>query len=202
MTYGFNGCLNPKVQSQDCRWAGVITNVHYQKFLLRRFPDSRWYWLDPGREEDGGLAVGLIPIHQENQGQFNLWKAVHDYLHFINFEAENILNSPPAYRAATQNLAKGYPLLKADPFLESVFGEWVAQYHFSANNYDENMVAIQRAIQKGYPAANLYYKLGSFYYYLNRQPDKSRQAYLLAARCHPNYTNANEVLATLWGGRK
>lgn len=195
-TYGFNGSINPKINPQDCHWAAVIANIHYQPFLIRRFPVSQWYWI--GREtadEDGGLCVGIIPIETRNREVFNHWNVVHAYFHALNFEAENILNDKVLYRKATEKLSYGYSLMAGDHFLEACFGEWVAQYHFGSD-FGPNIQAIHRAIEKGYPTANLYYKLGNFYL-INHQAKEAHHAYLMAAKSNPNYTNVKDVLSYL-----
>ena len=199
-TYGFNGCLNPRIAPQNCHWAAVITNIHYQPYLNRRFPDSSWHRLGLGPEDtDGGLVVGIFPVDPKNGEVFSRWKTAHDYFHNLNFEAENILNSPVLYRHAVEELAGGYALMGNDPYLESCYGEWVAQYHQGAD-LSPNIQAIQRALRKGYPAANLYYKLGNFLF-LNRQSEQARKAYLMAVKCEPNYTSAQEILSRIWEQR-
>jgi tetratricopeptide (TPR) repeat protein len=102
------------------------------------------------------------------------------------------MNDPVAYRAEEHKLQDGLALVEGDPFLESFFGEWAAQYH-SEGNYQENIRALQRALAKGYPTANLYYKLGNFLWLDHRIPE-ARRAYSLAARCRPNYTNVQAAL--------
>ena len=199
-TYPFNALENAACDPAQARWAAVVTNIHYAPFLLRRFPGSQWRPITPYPTEDGGSVVGLIPVTSRNQAVLLGWIPVHQYFHRLGIEAENMMNNQADYQNAVQNLPSGYPLLKSDPFLESCYGEWAAQYH-EGPGLDWNIQAVRRALQKGYPTANLYYKLGSFYFW-NHEPEKARQAYLLAARCRPNYTNAKEVLARLWGERK
>lgn len=200
MTYPFNALSNPTLDAAHAKWAAVVTNIHYAPFLSRRFPGFQWHPVSPFPVEDGGSVVGLIPVNAENREVFSDWARVHLYFHRLGIEAENLMNDPVRYRETVQELPEGYALLQGDPFLESCYGEWMAQYHESSR-LDWNIRALQRAIQKGYPAANLYYKLGSFYYW-NREPERAKRAYLMAAGCRPNYTNAKEVLARLWGGGK
>lgn len=199
-SYHFNALSNPAFDPSKARWAAVITNIHYAPSLLKRFPGSQWHPISPSPVEDGGSVVGLIPITPQNQEALLSWVPVARYFHGLGIEAENMMNNGGEYQEALRKLPAGYVLLKGDPFLESCYGEWMAQYH-EGSGFEWNIQALQRAVQKGYRTANLYYKLGSFYYW-NRQPEKARQAYLMAAQCRPNYTNAKEVLAALWPGRK
>ena len=196
-SYPFNALANPTLDPRQAHWAAVVTNIHYASFLEKRFRGSQWYPITPYATEDGGAVVGIIPITDRNQVSLLDWAQVDGYFHRLAVESENMMNNPAQYREAVGRLPLGYPLLKGDPFLESVYGEWVAQYH-DQPNLANNIQAIQRALQKGYPTANLYYKLGGFYYF-NREPDKAKAAYLMASLCRPNYTNAKQVVKTLWG---
>ena len=105
------------------------------------------------------MVLGIIPIHNENRDVFNRWIEVHRYFHALSLQAENILNNKKVYQSALEKLPEGYSKVEGDPFLEASFGEWLAQYHFG-NGCRENILALQRAITKGYPAAHLFYKLG------------------------------------------
>jgi 4-amino-4-deoxy-L-arabinose transferase-like glycosyltransferase len=193
--YHFNVLSNPKFQFDSARWAGVITNVHYVPFLSKRFPESQWYHITPYAVEDGGSAVGIIPVTAQNRDVFSKWAVAHQYFHQLGIKAENSMNNKSEYLAVIQKLPEGLSLMASDPFLEACFGEWVAQYHFGSD-FGPNIQAIRRAIEKGYPTANLYYKLGNFYL-MNRQRKEARQAYLMAAKSNPNYTNVQEVLSYL-----
>jgi hypothetical protein len=53
-------------------------------------------------------------------------------------------------------------------------------------------VAIQRALQKGYPTAHLYCKLGNFYYVEGDLRD-ARDAYAMAMKKNPDYTIAAQT---------
>jgi 4-amino-4-deoxy-L-arabinose transferase-like glycosyltransferase len=196
MTYGFNAALNPGIDISAVRWAGIVTNYHYQPFLAGLFPGSQWSWVGYDQsEDDGGLTVGIIPINASNKSLLDRWVKAHSCFHRLSEEAENILNDPKLYKEATQKLPGNDSLMEEDPFLEAIFGEWLAQYHYGPN-LQPNIAALQRAIQKGYPSANLYYKLGNFLW-LDHRMSEARQAYQAAARCPFNGTGAVEVLKYL-----
>ncbi len=86
--YHFNAALNPKWNEAKAQWAGVIVNRHYQPFLLKRFPNSKWTFVTTGPAEDGGTAVGIIPIDSNNQAVLERWSRAHDYFHQLSFQAE------------------------------------------------------------------------------------------------------------------
>ena len=195
--YPFNALDNDHLSPDGATWAAVVTNIHYGFFLAKRFPGSEWTRLSGPDMDDGGQVVGLLPITAENRKVFQNWEKAHAYLHQLGVNSENMMNDPPRYAQVVEALPEGYPFAQGDPFLESVFSEWFAQYHRNAN-FDWNIRSIRRGIEKGYPTANLYYKLGSFYFW-NHEEEKSKQAYLMAARCKPNYTSAQEILSRIWG---
>ena len=192
MTYPFNAALNPKLDPARAAWAGVVANVHYGPYLAKRFPRSRWVWLDRNTaQDDGGMAVGIIPINDDNRDTFRKWNQAHEIFHGLSVQAENILNNKTEYQRAESELPVYSSLMSRDPFLECCFDEWSAQYHYG-KSYEKNIEAIQRAIQKGYPAAHLFYKLGGFYW-LNGQYREAKDAYEEAANQRPNFTAASQA---------
>lgn len=192
MTYPFNDALLPNADLENAKWAGLIVNINYQPFLQKRFPESKWYPVTPQPTVDGGLVVGIVPITLDNQSVFERWKKAHDYFHELNIQAESIMNNKDLYESALEHLPEGYSLVLGDPFLESCFGEWLAQYHYGPD-YQMNVLALQRAIHKGYPSANLYYKLGNFLV-INGEPEEARVAYEKAVHSKSNYTNAADSI--------
>jgi Dolichyl-phosphate-mannose-protein mannosyltransferase len=194
-TYPFNALLNPALEGRGVRWAAVVTNRHYVPDLARRFPGSRWAPVTPYAAEDGGSAVGLLPIRPEDGPLFSSWAKADLYFHGLGIRAENLMNHPMEYRKEVSRLPDGYPLVEGDPYLESLFGEWAAQYH-SGRNFQANILALRRAVEKGYPTANLFCKLGDFYYWAGDWV-KAEGAYSRAVHCRPDYTNARQALMLL-----
>jgi tetratricopeptide (TPR) repeat protein len=189
MTYRFNAAMNPKLDPEKARWAGVIINVHYQSFLAARFPGSQWRWIsEGGSETDGGLTVGLISLNDQNRPVFQTWLRAHDVFHRLNVEWSNSLNQKDQDQQVEANRANYGAQMAVDPFLESCFDEWNSQYHYGYS-LNKNIEALQQAVRKGYPAAHLYFKLGYFLMEERRFPE-ARAAFEQALRQKPNYTNA------------
>ena len=158
-TYGFNAAENPALKPEESTWAALSTNVDYEPFLSRLLPGSRWYWLGPGTPDvEGGLAVGLIPLAPDNRLLVEHWSRAQALFHALGLEAEGVYNGQRNYQQAIVHAAEAYPLMKGDRFLESCYWEWVSQYYFTPS-YAENMDAIAKAVQRGFPAAHLYEKL-------------------------------------------
>ena len=192
MSYPFNAVDNPKYRNFPGNWAAVIVNLHYGPYILKRFPGSHWFPIGIGNPEDGGLALGILPITDENRAAIFRWVKAHQFFHDMGSLSENMMNDPKLYKSVLEGAPVGYGLVKDDPFLESCYGEWLAQYHYE-DNLNQNIAVLRRAIEKGYPTANLYYKLGNFLL-LNREPEQARKSYELAVRSEPNYTAAAKAL--------
>ncbi len=200
MTYPFNALLNFRLDPAQTQWAGLPTNFHYGVFLQRRFPDSQWAYVTPPgappeRKVDGGSVVGIFNLTKENRAVFWKWSKAQLFFHTLGLEAENSMDDLEKYSRQVAQLPSGYALMEGDPFLESVYGEWVAQYHMGLN-LKPNEAALERAVQKGYPAANLYFKLGTFFETDRRNPE-ARMAFSQALLCQPNRTQAAEYLRAL-----
>jgi len=194
-TYYFNAALNPKLNAAAAKWVGLMVNVHYQSFLEKRFPGSKWTTVTPAPPGEGGSVVGIIPITQRNVQLFMKWNKVHQYFYQLNLQAENMYNDPKLYQSALQHFSEGYPLVQGDPFLESCFGEWVTQFHWGAD-HQANIILMKRAIQAGYPCAHLYYKLGEFFFLDHRFPE-AKEDFQKAMNCHPNETESADWIQTI-----
>jgi len=189
-TYHFNAALNSKLSIADAKWAGVMVNVHYQKYLEKRFPGSTWERVTPHPQGQGGSVVGLIPINQNNVRTLIHWCQAHQYFYGLNLQAEKMYNNPKLYRSVLEHFSDGYPLVKDDPFLESCFGEWMTQFHWGSD-HQQNILLMKRVLQTGYPCAHLYYKLGE-YLFLDHRFLEAKEVFKRAMKCRPNETDAVE----------
>ena len=185
-TYSFNALTNTRISYSSATWSGIVTNYNYQPFLADEFPKAQWYWA--GKDFDslgGGLMVGIIPLNGENQALFGHLARAHKFFHQLSVESEIDFYNKAVYQQSIQNLDSGYPLVENDRFLESCYGEWVAQYFFGPS-YSENIAALQRAIQKGYPAAHLYQRLSDILAGQGR-PAESEKAHIKALQAAPHF---------------
>jgi uncharacterized membrane protein len=158
-TYPFNSAFNPALDPRKATWAAILTNINYQPFLFKRFPESKWYWTYNGTPSmAGGLAVGILPITSGNRATIKNWMKAQDIFHQLQLEAEGSYNQKKTYEETLQHLIKSYDEIRGDRFVEACYWEWCSQYYFSPS-YAENIVTLQRAIEEGYPAAHLYQKL-------------------------------------------
>jgi len=190
--YPFNALDRPGLDPSQTRWAGVFVNVHYRPFLERRFPGSQWLGWDQGAPEDGGMVVGILPLRLGDRKVIDRWVAAHRHFHRSGVEAENMFNDQRRYRASVHSLPEAFPLMEGDPFLESLYGEWCAQYHYG-NGLKGNIAALERALKRGHPAAHLHYKLGAFRY-MEGDRQKAKEAFRAAMRLPLDLTAAKRVL--------
>lgn len=179
-TYHFNAAVNPRFNPGTARWVGIIANIHYRPFLKARFPEAHWEWCEaePSRRE-GGLVLGIVPINEKDQDIFRHWLVVHDFFHQQNLNAEKSFNGKKYYLEASRHLVNGRSLVAGDRFLESCYGEWAAQYFYDPS-YEKNAMIMRSTIEKGYPAAHLYEKLGDFLS-TGRQDQEAAKAYETAS---------------------
>jgi uncharacterized membrane protein len=158
-TYPFNSAVNPVLDPGTASWAAILTNIQYQPFLSKRFPESKWYWAGNGVPTlEGGLALGVLSATSANLETIKNWIKVQMVFHEFQLDGEGSYNQKEKYEQSIQYLIQSYDRVKGDPFLEASYWEWVAQYYFSPS-YLENIAALQKAIQQGYPAVHLYQKL-------------------------------------------
>ena len=162
-TYPFNSASNPRLNPEKAQWAGIITNVFYLPYLRNQFPEAKWR-VSSGEvlPEEGRLMAGIIPLGPTNRDLFKRWNKAHDYFHQMNLEAEKSFNGKENFLKALEGVKKGEPFVAGDRFLESCFWEWAAQYYYDPL-HNGNIYCMFQAIQKGYPAAHLYSKLGEYF---------------------------------------
>ena len=49
-------------------------NIQYQPFLSKRFPRSKWYWVEMASPSlEGGLALGVLSITNDNREVIKNW---------------------------------------------------------------------------------------------------------------------------------
>jgi hypothetical protein len=162
-TYHFNAASNPKIPREQAGWVAILTNVNYQPFLFQRFRESKWYWLENDEPSlEGGLTLGILPLDNSNRATFEEWANAQLVFHRIQLDAEKSFNSEKNYQQSLLHLMECYSAMKGDPFLETCYWEWVSQYFFSPS-YSENVVALQRAVHRGYPAVHLYKKMSKLF---------------------------------------
>jgi uncharacterized membrane protein len=173
-TYPFNSAVNPELNPESASWSAILTNINYQPFLAKRFPESKWYWVENGLPSlVGGLTIGVLPITGGNREVIKNWIKAQMIFHELQLEGEGSYNQKQAYEQSIKHLIESYNKVKGDRFMEACYWEWVSQYFFSPS-YFENIAALQKAIQQGYPAVHLYQKLSVLLFEQHRAVEAQR----------------------------
>lgn len=189
-TYAFNAAENPRLRSDQARWAAIFTNSHYLPFLFPRFPQARWYRLGAD-SSSGETLLGMIPLDSTNRKTLDLWVRADHYFHLLNLRTDAI-SGEKTYQEADQAFQEMPVFLAQDRFLESCYWERRGDFYYDyryQTHLEDHLNALRQAIRQGYPAAHLYFKLGSL---LLRKGDRreAKAAFRSALRADPHYEAA------------
>jgi hypothetical protein len=196
-TYAFNAAENPRLDPSKASWAAVLTNVDYRDFLAPRFTGARWFWLDQD-QPSGKLLLGLIPMNAPNQPILARWTQAHHYFRQLSRETNNISESQ-TYSAARAAFDQPVSWIQGDRFLESCYWDKRAEFDYYYNyqaHYEDQLHALRQAVARGYPAANLNYKLGSLLLRKKEFPE-ARRAFEAALRADPQDKDVQDALGIL-----
>jgi 4-amino-4-deoxy-L-arabinose transferase-like glycosyltransferase len=159
MTYPFNAARNTALFPEDCRWAAVFVNIHYEPFLRKRFPEGQWLRVSRGLDlSNGGEMLGLLPVTTQNQKTFLRWFQAHQA--FQEADQERFFQNNGRLTAPLKTLKAAYASVHGDPFLESVYWDKTGAFDYENRDYDSHRRAAELAVTRGYPTADLYCKLG------------------------------------------
>ena len=136
--------------------------------------------------------MGIIPINAGNQTEFENWVRVYPFFreldwHWLNL-ADGVKGEP-----FLADFARVKPLLAGDPLLEACYWEKVEGILYRDRNYPADVASLEKAITEGYPAAHLYYKLGSIQLRKNEM-GKARQNLYKAQAASLNLTLSKEAI--------
>lgn len=195
-THSFNATVNPAIDPSQARWVALLINVNYRTYLIRQFPEGKWFDLAPDVERpDGGLMLGIIPLtssHFKILKQYFLADRACFSLVPQVFDCRDYKSRTPVI----QSLESLYPLFSADPFLRSCFYEKIAENEYADRNYDAQVKALKQAIQLGIPTPHLYNNLGALYFRRSRFTE-ARQAFQKALQFPFNATSASAGLQAI-----
>lgn len=180
-----------------------MANLHYYPFISHTFPEAQWYWVHEGRSEGREAVLGLLPVTEDTRPVLERWVEAHRYFRKLTWEFASV-SEDKTYAEAQSVYANVPPIVREDRFLESSYWENRAEFDYSFNyqlHYDDQVMALRQAIGQGYPAAHLYYKLGSL---LMRKKDfdGAQKAFENALRQEPSNPQFLSALNFLKGGGK
>jgi hypothetical protein len=146
-------------------WLAVFVNAHYEPFLRERFPGSR-----KNRDSQGPISIfstgtenmlGILSSDGSNEMTFGKWIGSHYW--FQQADQARYSQNYGRMDNVIQTLEKAFPIVRKDPFLESVYWDKMAAYAYEDLDYERQLNAHRMAVLRGYPTADLYYKLGQLY---------------------------------------
>ncbi len=195
MTYSFNAARDSDLFMGYPRWTAVFVNIHYQNFLKDRFPEGRWFKVSKDLYlSNGGDMLGLIPFTKSNSQTLGFWNQANAV--FEKADLQRFNQGGGHIEKILKTLESAYPLVKGDPFLESVYWDKRAAFEYEDLNYEEQLRSYQMAVSLGYPSADLYYKLGQLLMVKQRYPG-AQEAFLKATQAPLNLTQAHAALEWL-----
>jgi hypothetical protein len=194
---------NPRFAGTDPKWVGVLVNPHYRPFLQKRFPEGRWFLLS----RDAGIAGNtlnllVVPVLPRNKEVLFHWIEMDKKLHEVNYSVLMYCNLKTGLlehsrlEEVLRSMARIQRDLNGDPFLESCFFEKVSVFFEMDHEPESAGMAIENALRRGYPAANLYNDYGVILTAQKRYQE-ARKAFGMALKCPVNYTPAAENLEKL-----
>ncbi len=162
--YQWNAVKNERLEPRQTKWAALLINVNYQPFLAKRLGPGTAYWLAKDlNRADGGLMLWVIDITDANRSVFLKWmtadRSLDEYIevYIDGFEAGHGTNRAKILAV----IDKIHPLFQGDPFLESCYWEKRADLIFKVQGASDSEKNLIQAVLKGYPSANLFYRLGT-----------------------------------------
>ncbi len=195
MTHDFNKTWDPSSATASVGWSALLIDPHYYPFVSPGFPGSQWYWMDQGTPFDKGFVLGVIPNNAQNLPRLTRWLGAHAYFRRLSEDLCDI-NNPESYERAQKDFENPPPLIPQDRFLEACYwerrGEFDYDYSYQTH-WEDHLDALRQAIKQGYPAAQLYFKLGSL---LLRKGDRpgALSAFRAALKQDPQYEEAQSGL--------
>src|SRR5579871_2173287 len=121
--FPFNAAMNPGLSPEKASWCGLFTEAHYEPFLKSRFPGARWIEF-PGTKSgaQNPYVLGVFPISAPDRPLFLAWNSFYADYHRFNFQAMDLPNGKGRVPLLA-DMARVYPSVPADPFLQSCFFE-------------------------------------------------------------------------------
>ncbi len=189
----------------ECRWIAFIANVNYGPFLATRFEGLRSYPLPKGADREAETSLYFVPVPTDGEApwvrSFQETEAA-----WGRAVSEGFLRPEGgSYASVLRRFEESRDVLRGDPLLESLLGEKMALIHAldsaygtrdKRGNFLGSFQALQRAVEKGYPAAHLWNELGSLYALAGKKTE-AKACFNKALAAPLNKTNADENLRVL-----
>jgi hypothetical protein len=195
-TFPFNAADNPRIRSNDVRWAAILCNANYRPFLEQRLPDSKWHKIGPDHYwNEGDLILAIISFQGPNRAILLRWVEANSRLHSIT--REYLFDHNGSHTNEIRQKLLGMETgMTNDPYLMSIFWERIIVDSGNGSSPDQWISWLDQAIHKGYPAAHLLTVKGLLLKSRGKQRE-AREAFRQAVRSPLNLTKASEYLQAM-----
>lgn len=196
MTYPFNAAnpdFKPPARPSGAAltpWIGFFVNAHYEPFLKSRFPADVLSLIPTGGEN----LLGILSLNDSNKKGLERWVGAHFW--FRQADQARFSQNYGHLEESVQTLEKAFPIVRGDRFLEAVYWDKMAAYAYEDLDYERQLNAYRMAVLRGYPTADLYYKMGQLYL-VRQHIGEAWQAFRLATKAPLDRTPAARLLQAL-----
>ena len=195
-------CKGPE-RWRQAPWAGWLINIHFLPFVSSVFPTAQWFRLPlpEGDEPRDNLVMGMVSLSTAQPKELRTlgaWVQADAWFQKVQLETNDIYGKA-TYEKALRDMLKPDPVILQDRFLASCYWTGLDYFYYSTGykeHYYQQVLTLKNAVQMGYPAANIYYNLGSLLM-RGHHYQEAREAFLNAEKCPINLNPTKQALAIL-----
>jgi len=192
--FPFNRLLNPRLRGVDATWAGWITNINEEPFLVKRFPEAAFHVL--GTEVwngDGEYLLVILPLSDARRRELEPWRQLQPA--FAELLPGLVALRPGESRGPlVERFLESAPIADQDPFLASMFWEVAHFHHGALHEFGRADLDLAEILKRGYPSAQVFNELGVSQYHQGRFRE-ARLDFERAVNLGGDHTAARENLA-------
>lgn len=184
--------LNGTDRSEEgARWYALWLNKDVRPFLDSQWHGGEWCDLSPERFPAFGMEALVILPSPPSSIDANWWLRLQKVFHRA-MAMEDAVPEGGSVKECIRFLEGHRADAQGDRFLEMVYWERLALLYRRELRYQDDMDALQKAVTLGYPAAHLFYQIGSNY--LRAKEYDQAEAYFRKAMDAP----LNSTAASVW----
>ncbi len=177
-------------------WVGFLMNYNLKPWFEKKFPKSRIIPLsDDLQLAEGEMTLVVIPVEELSAPILESWVKADEALAPADWTLIN-LNIKSSRLEVLSQLGSAYPAFQGDPFLETVFWNWVYLNHSADHDLEKAKGDLNNIITRGCPNAYAYNELGSLLAVEGKRVE-AKAAFTKAIGCKVNRTPALENLKAL-----
>lgn len=160
--YPFDALQNPSLARRRPKWAALILNNHYAPYLIQRFPGLKFVILDTDKKGPGDpkpFALFLVPVSQVPPETLSGWIEADGLCRQANIVIKKE-DPPGSWRKFSGIFSSAERRFPKDRLMKAIYWEKSAFFKYLSGDFQAASEDFQKAVQKGVPAAHLYYDLG------------------------------------------